>query len=414
MESFIVRLFFQNWQRKGIALIAALVIWIVVNQSITDTKTIPNVPIKVVSLPADKTIIGLMPNGYISQRIALTLSGSQSVIRELDQGDLEVVLDASTASSDDWVVRITKKNIMSLNPNVNPRHHINSVEHPDFVLTLSQLVTEKIPIYVKTPKGETPEGYEYLDIWPEKLMQTLSGPAEEIRNLKAKGLKLILDLDKITKEDLDHLKLSKKHGHDDEISFVVPEKWKQVPIPFRHNIPQEINDPEARNLRIDFLKQSLIPVGKEIPLVVFYPPKYSDSINPQTHKLAKSDHVRYEHDVPMFSIPLYVRDVSRLFLDIVRDNIEIVIVAAPQSEREVLQWSLEVIDTQEMENTYVAYVIAEQKESGVHTMEPKKREDILRKRFREYMRKLSLYTADGNKLEIFGVLEGNSILIKSE
>lgn len=405
---------FRNINRKAIALVTAIVVWIFVNQSITETKTIPNVPIRIINLPSDKTIIGLLPNGYISQRVTLTLSGSKDVVQELEQGDLEVHLDASTADSDDWVVQISKKNIVSLNPSLDLRHHINHVSHPEFVLKLSKLVTEKVPIYVRNPSGNPPSGYEFLDVWPESLLQTLSGPMEEIQNLKLKGLRLTLNLSQISKEELDALKHSKKHGHDDEISYFIPNKWKKVPIPFRENVSLEINDPEAQNLRIDFLRKRLLPIGKEIPITVYYPLKYIDKINPSTQKLAESEHVHFNNDIAVFSLPLYVRDVSRLFLDIIRDHIEVVVIAAPKSEREVLQWSVEVIDTREMEDTYVAYVIADQKESGIQTTDPATREEVLRKRFKDYMQKLSLFTANGERLNLVSILDDGEIQVMSE
>lgn len=410
MESVISQLFFQNWQRKGIALIAAVIVWFYVNQSITETKTIPNIPIKVINLPQDKTINGLLPNGYISNRIPLTLSGSRDVVQELEQGDLEILLDASVADADDWVVQIKKKNLQSLRPSLDLRHHINLISHPELVIKLSDLITENIPVYVKTPTGTPPKEYEFLDIWPEKLLQTISGPKEVIQELKIKGLKLVLNMDKITKSDLEKIKKTQNSNHDDEISFIVPDKWKQVLIPFRHYTPYNINDPDALNLRIDFLKKQLLSIGKEVPVVVYYPLKYSDSLNPKTHSIKENADVRIKNGIALYTQPVFVKDVSRLFLDIVRENIEIVLIASPRSEREHLQWSVEVIDPKEMEDTYVAYGIAEHKESAQQAIvDPLKREKVLRKRFRDYMQKLTLYTEKGTKLALYPTLEKDTI-----
>ena len=77
METILTRLFFHNWQQKLVALIAALIIWLFVNHSIIDSKTIANIPVRVVNMPSDKTILGLMPNGVLSKRISLTLSGKK-------------------------------------------------------------------------------------------------------------------------------------------------------------------------------------------------------------------------------------------------------------------------------------------------------------------------------------------------
>ena len=404
----------KNWPRKGIALFVGIIVWIFVNQSITEIKTLPNVPIRIINLPSDRTIVGLLPNRYISQRITLTLSGARSVIQELEPGDLEIFLDASTAENDQWVPQITKKNLVSLNPNLDLRHYINNVSHSEFVIKLSPMVTEKVPLTIKQPTGSPPEGYEFLSVWPEQLFQTVSGPEEQIQALKVKGLRLTLDLDNITKEELDLLNQQKKPGHDDEISYPVPEKSRIVTIPFRNNLPMEINDPEAKNLRIDFLRKRLLPVGKEIPINVYYPLKYSSIINPNTHTLETSNQVRDKNGIFLLTMPLYVSNVSQLFLDIIRENIEIVIVAAPTSERKILQWSVEIIDPKEMEDTYIAFMNNEQKEAGLQTSTLKTREAILGKRFQEYLQKLALYTADGQRLKIISTLENNKIIVQAE
>ncbi len=408
MESVGSKVLLSNWQRKLMAVVAAIVVWVYVNQSITETKIIPNVAIRVMNLPYNKTIPGLLANGYISNRITLTLSGSKDVIQDLDQGDLEVLLDASTAENTHWVVQAGKKNLVSLNPSIDLKHHINSVSHSEFVITLSDLVSEKIPLWIKQPLGDAPAGYEFLDIWPEKLTQTLSGPKEALHELKNKGLKLTFDLSRISKEDLERLK-DPKRVHDDEISFIIPEKWKQIPIPFRHDAPQEINDPDARHLRIDFLRKQQLSLNKLLPLSVFYPLKTSDTINPGTRRLIENRLVSFKNEIPVFTEKLFASGVSRLFLDIVQDNIVIVIVAAPDKEREYLQWTIEVIDPHEMEDIYVASILSAQKESGMHLSDPAKREVVLRYRFREYMQKLSLHTESGEKLSLYPVMGKENI-----
>ena len=228
MESIVSQLFFNNWQRKLVALISALIIWAFVNHSINATKTIPSVPIRVINLPADKTIHGLLPNGIFSKRITLTLVGTKGVIDEIEPGDVEVLLDASTVDTDEWIVKISKKNLVSLNPEIDLAQHVSLVGHPDLIIKLSKVVTAKVPVTVETPKGSSPPGYEFLDIWPQQMFHTLSGPEEEVQKIKEKGLTLSFDIADITKADLDALKSS---GHNDEVSFFLPKKWKQVVIP---------------------------------------------------------------------------------------------------------------------------------------------------------------------------------------
>jgi hypothetical protein len=413
METLIVRLF-HNWQRKCVALLTAIIVWIFVSHSINEVKTISNVPIRIVNLPADTTIPGLLPNGILSKRITLTLTGTKDIIDELEPGDLEVLLDASTADQEEWIVQISKKNLVSLNPSIDLAHHISQVSHSNFVIKLTKLVTAKIPVTIEPPTGNPPPGYEYLDIWPQQLTQTLSGPEEEVQRLKEKGLRLVFDLGDITKQELDAIKTAGQNQHNDEISFLVPRKWKQVAIPFRNNVMEELNDPEAQNLRIDFLRKDFLPLEKKIPIRVFYPLDNSDTINPEIFKLAIENHIQEKNGIPYLAVPLYVRDVSRLFIDVVQNYMEIVIVASPKNEREILGWSVQFVDPHELEDTYVAFSLANfilTKNSQNDIL--KKREDILRKRFRDYMQRLSLYVSDEQKLHIKSYLEGNFIKVST-
>lgn len=410
MESVITHFFLRNWQRKLVAVLTAVIIWLFVNHSINGTKTIANVPIRIINLPSDKTISGLLPNGTLTRRIALTVTGTMDVVEELEAGDIEVLLDASLAGNDEWIVQISKKNLVSLNPSIDLRHHITQVEHPDFVIKLSRLVTAKIPITIEAPTGNPPQGYEYLDIWPQFLVQTISGPEDDIQKLKEQGLHLTFDLRDVSKAELDAIKST---SHNDEISFPIPKKWKRVMIPFHNNNFEEINDPESQNLRFDFLRKELLPLDREIPIRVFYPLAELDKINPQTYSLETSEDIIKKDDITIFKKPLYAREVSRLFVDVVRDSIEIVIVASPKNERNILMWSVEYISPRELEDTYVAFSIANSlankgnQPGGI----PKKKEELLRKRFREYMRRMMLYVAETRKLHIKSSLEGDKIKV---
>lgn len=135
MASVMSRLIFNQWQRKLVAILIAISVWLVVNESIMTTKTIHAVPVRIINLPADKTIEGLLPNGFLSQRITLTLTGSKEVIDHLEPGDLEILLDAA-GQPHDWIVHITRKNLLSLSPEVDLERHISQISHPEFILKL--------------------------------------------------------------------------------------------------------------------------------------------------------------------------------------------------------------------------------------------------------------------------------------
>jgi hypothetical protein len=390
----------------------AIIVWLFVNHSIYETKTVSNVPIRVINLPADKTIPGLLPNGMLTRRTTLTLTGTKDIVDEVESGDFEVLLDASTADDDDWIVQINKKNLVSLNPSIDLLRHISSVDHTNFVIKLSKLISTKIELTIETPTGVPPQGFEYLDIWPQHIYQTISGPEEDVQRLKEKGLTLTFDLNEITKDELDSIKSS---ANNDEISFMVPRKWKHLYIPFRH-ASEELNDPEAQSMRIDFLRKEFLPLDKEIPIRIFYPLEDLDKINPENTTITFNDDINNRLGTTIFAKPLFAKEVSRLFIDVIANSIEIVIVAQPKTKRKVLAWSVQFINPRDLEDTYVALSIGNMaaKEGQAiddHGMIPKKQEELLRKRFRDYMQKLTLYLPNAKKLHLKSTLEGDQIRV---
>lgn len=391
------------------ALFSAVIIWFFVSHSIIEEKVIRNVPIRISNLPAEKTIVGLLPNGILMKRINLTLTGVKDVIDEIEPGDLEVNIDATAIDHADWIVQINKKNLVSLNPSIDLANNITDVTHSDFVIKLNRLMTAKVAIDILQPQGVSPEGYEFLDIWPQRLMQSISGPEEEIHRLKTKGLELTIDLNRITKAELDALKSQQLGGANNEVSFYVPYNWKQISIPYRNSI-EEINDPDAQSLRIDFLRKEFIPIERKLPVQVFYPTKTLETVNPDKIALFPSQFIVNTEGVNLFTLPLHVKNVSRLFMEIVRDYLGITIVANAKAADEILPWSLEVMTPHELEETYVAYQMANGGKQ-VSNMLNRSREMLYRKRFRNYLHDLTLYLSPGHKLSIESSIKDEKIEI---
>jgi len=405
------RIFFHHWQRKTLAFFTAVVVWLLVNNSINTTRVIPNVPIRVINLATNKTIDGLLPNGLLTKRLTLTLTGNKEVLDNVGPGDLEVIIDASD-QYDHWIPKVGRKNIVSTNPEIDIFHNISDVTYNDFVIKLSELVTAKIPITIVPPVGEPPQGYQFLDIWPGKLYHTISGPEEQVERLQAKGLDLVFDLNAITVEELEELRESQDTVQADEVSYFVPSRWKQVTIPFLNNELQEINDPDAQNLRIDFLKHDLLPITTELPLRVFYPVKQSATLNPYNLTLASSSIIHNNNGVMTLAIPLFVRDVSRLFLEVVSDHIEIAIIAEPSKNTEGLRWSVQFINPHRLEERYVRWLTPNHNNSKVHKDRPSQRENYLRHRFREYMQKFELFKSSYQPLQLEAKIQGRIIKVK--
>lgn len=395
----------KNWKLKIFAFITAVFMWVFVSQSISETKTIAGVPIRIIHLPYNKTVRGILPTGYLSSRVTLTLSGTRRVIDDLEAGDVEVLLDASTFDSDDYPVQITKKNLISLTPDVDLKRHVTGVDHPELTLKLSQLVTASVPVHIRPPIGTPPEGYEFLDVFPQHLVQTITGPEDEIEKLKQKGLKLTFNFNDFSKQDLDVIAC-----RDDEVCFFPPAESKQVLIPLDRLIKELVNDPRADQIRIDFLRKTLHSLEKEVPIQIFYPHKWIQSINPRTHRLTISKDLIDISGVSYLRTPLLVKNVSRSFLEFIQDQVQIVLIAAPKEEREQLLWSVEVIKPQETEDAYVAYQITRLAQDTITTQEVK--EELLRKRFRDYLRKMSLWITPDRKLNLAASLEDNRILVE--
>jgi len=409
VKTVLIRLFLENWQRKLVSLILAVIIWTIVSRSMTVTKVVPNIPVRVTNLPPDKTIEGMQTSGYLNKRISLSLVGHKTALDELSPKDLEVAIDAK-GKSHEWIATITEKNLVSLNPAFDPVKRISRLTPIEMIIRQSKLVTEKIPVLVTPPIGEAPKGYQFLDVWPYQLSMSVTGPEEAIKRIKTRGLKLTFNLNDLTQDQLDALQSSHRGEKTDEVSFFVPESWKKISLPNLSETPIEIDDPQAKALRIDFARQDLLPIGFPLPITVFFPPKHSHTINPETYSLATNDLITKKNGIKFFNAPLYAQGVSRLFLETVKDMIQMVIIAAPKSERETLLWNAHFMYPHDLENRYVAKVMSEANDAALDA-QPHLFEDYLRHRFRSYMNRFRLYTPNHNKLSLKIELQANSISV---
>jgi hypothetical protein len=385
-----------------------MIIWMMVSRSMTVTKVVPNVSVRIANVPQGKTIEGMQLDGTLSKRVTLTLNGHKAVLDEISSKDLQVVIDVKDKPYE-WIAAISKKNLISLNPDVDIAKHISKVGGLEMIIRQSKLVTEKVPVTV-APVGEVPKGYQYLDVYPYQLSMTIHGPEDALKRLKARGLKLSLNLNAISQEDLDQLQSVITGDKVDEISYIVPDAWKKISIPLLSDTPIQIDDPLAKDLRIDFSRQDLLPIGFSIPVTVFFPPKHSKTLNPETYSLATSEFIAKKNGIKVFNVPLYAQGVSRHFLETVKDMIQMVVIASPKSERETLLWNVEFMYPHELEDRYVAKVISEFNDIA-YDGQPHLLEDYLRNRFRNYMSRFRLYTSDHHKLSLKIELQANAISI---
>jgi hypothetical protein len=412
LHAFRSNLLTNNLPQKLIALFAALVIWFLVHHGITTTKTISNIPVRIVNLPANLTVPGIMPNGVYSKRITLTLTGSQEVLDTLEPGDFEVQLDAGGRQPGDWEVAINRKNLMSLTPDTDLSEYITEVRHGDFPLQISRLLVAQVPITLIPFKDNPPKGFQFLDVWPAKLFQTVSGPEDVVGRLVSSGLELELDLAKIRPAELEEM-ASLGVGVEDEASFMVPADWKNLSIPSLGISSVAINDPAADLLRINFLRETLIPLNRNLPLLVFYPLDSSSEINPKTASLAINGLIQEKDQIPFLARPLFISGASRRFVEIVQSQLSITVNARPRKQGEKLSWNVQLVNPRAMEDLFVSLLTGE-REASRDRLFDKQYEQFLRTRFRDYLQNLRLYTGKDRKLTLNCQLEGNQIRISTD
>jgi len=404
MDSKIKNFFFGNFFQKLFALFLALSIWLYINYTITETKVFPKIAIRVVNIPPGKTIRGLMPNGTLDKKITITLTGRKEVIDRLTRRDFEIIIDAAN-KGDEWVVSLDKRCLVSLHPDMDLPRDIVSVQHPEFLIKLSKLITRKVPVLFLPPKGEPPEGYQYLSTFPSKVFHSVTGPEEDVNRLYDEGLEVTLDLNLLSKGELDAqcVVLGKR---SDEVSFFIPDVWKRVPIPFMHGLKQEISDPEAKNIRIDFLRKDLLVLDYDIPIRVFCPPSTENEHHHKEHNIKPSKWVVEKNGMKLLRKKMFVTDVSRLFLDILKDRIEIVIILDPAATKEgkPLRTYVQVIDYKHLEEQYIQALMPSMNENSsemektnyaMKNHQAIMQRKALRVRFGEYVQKFQFCDEQG-------------------
>jgi len=399
-------LFLQNWERKVISLFLAIVIWLVVNHSLTTTKILENVPVRLINIPVGMTVEGLQPSGILSKKISMTLQGNKTELSQIASNDIEVVLDAMD-KSDQWLATITRKNLLALNPDINLSKAIKRVVIQRLPINFTRMVTEKIPVVVTQPIGEAPKDYQFLDVWPYRLSMSVSGPEAVIKQLKAKGMNLTFNLSDITRADLEA-----QDYKSDEVSFFVPDEWKEISIPSLSDRPFVIDDPQGNELRIDFVRSDLHPIAKAIPINLFFPPEHSMTLNPETYSLATSGLVQRFHGLHLLRKPLYAKGVSHLFVELVQDMLEISILLSPKTEKKQLDWSVQFLNSRVLEDKYVSILMSDDNNNNNDPSYLKRREEYLRDRFRHYMNHFQFYKSDSEKFDLKVELQENQITVE--
>jgi hypothetical protein len=398
IASYLKSLFFYQWKRKFFAGLLSIFFWFIVNHSLTTTRTLIGVPLRVLNLPPSLTIEGIQSQGRLSKKINLTLKGNKELIDPLQASDFEIVLDALNHSGE-WPISISKKNLVSINPEIDFSSGISKVLYQPFSLQLSKLITEKMTIYVTAPTGEAPRGYQFLDVWPYKLVLTVTGPEEVLKKARHRDHKLTLNLSDVTKKQLDLLSQGHEEGKCDVVSFPIPESWKTLMVASISDAPLIINDPQAKLLRFDFIRYEYLPIETKIPIQFFYHPSLLGLYSPQDITIEANEPICFQKGLYYLDFPLYASGVDRTFLETVKDHIQIVVDVNTEL-RKPLNWSVQIISAQKLEDDYVEHLLIGLDDEDLRLMQFNQRQEYLRNRFRSYMQRLRLININGSKLSM--------------
>lgn len=87
-----------------------------------------------------------------------------------------------------------------------------------------------------------------------------------------------------------------------------------------------------------------------------------------------------------------------------------VIVAAPKTIQEELHWAVEFIDEKALEEAFVTAALRQEKNAEAPFT--KFSEQVVRNRFRDYLRKLVFFTQDGQPLQLKAQLDADTVTLE--
>jgi hypothetical protein len=411
MIRFLKMFFINSWKRKTLSIFLAAIIWFVVDESLMTTKTFSNVNVRVVNIPSDRTIENIQSNGLIDKKTSFSLVGNKEILDHIQPSDLEVIIDA-TNKPEEWAVSITKKNVVSLNPDIELSNHISKVIHYGLLVQMPKLITEKLKIIVSTPTGEPPRGYQFLEAWPYRLELPITGPEEVIKRLCRKEMKLSFDLSWVQKKQLDALIKNPDSDECTVVHYYVPESWKYIKIPQLSDTPIAINDPSAKHIRIDFIRSDLHRIDFPIPIQFFYTPSKIGEANPNTTRIISSKPLLEKEGIYIIDTPLCAKGADNVFFKLIQNHLLVEVVVDPSNRdlKRNLHWSVQVVDAQSLEEEYVRELSGDKDQDDAIFVEHAKLEEYLRNRFRSYMSRLDLYHPDGNPLKLSFYFSDNNIV----
>lgn len=393
-------LFLNNWPRKLSALLISAFIWITINQQMMMTRRFVNVPIRITGLHPEKTIQGLSLNGMLQdQPVELVVTGRRFGLKNLSAADLEIAIDAS-GQTGLWQPVIRASNIYDASTKVSLKGVVTKVSAKPITLQVVPIVKKAVPIYVAPPRGESPIGYTFMNVWPQSCTLTIRGSQREVDFLQERGIPLQIDLSRIAKAELDALS-----SGSDIIRYELPDSWKKVHLPLPPYTELALTDKNATHIYINFLKNDLIPLGNELPIRLFFPSSASP-LSPQSIKIRTSDIIKSKEGEHFLNLPIFIGGVSPLFASLVRDHLQIVLYFDGEKGQPLARWAPDVIASKKLRHRYVEHVALRDKLKITPMLREK-----LEQEFMSFITRMRLYTEPKQQLKIQASLEDKTLII---
>lgn len=186
-------------------------------------------------------------------------------------------------------------------------------------------------------------------------------------------------------------------------------------IPSISDKPLQIDDPDAKLLRIDFIREKNIPINASIPVQLFIAPNENARLNAALLSVANTELIKEQKGVKILNKTVYTQDVSDLFVKLIQKNLYLSInLTSNDSPTPTITWSLQLINPQTVEDEYVTAITRDYIDDDIRDLRPAQREEYLRNRFRNYMNRFQLYKEDGTKLKLNIQLSGKQITLHEE
>lgn len=396
----VLLVFFHNWPRKLSALLISVFIWLTINQQMMMTRRFINVPIRITNLHPERTIQGLSLSGMLEgQPVELMITGRRFGLKNLSAADIEIVIDAS-GQTGLWQPVISPTHIYDASAKMPLKGIITKIKAKPITLQVVPIVKKSVPIYITPPKGESPIGYSFMNIWPQHCSMTVRGSQREVDFLEEHGIPFQLDLSRIAKAELDALSHT-----SDLIRYEIPDSWKKVHLPMAPYNELALTDKSASHIYMHFLKNELIPLGEGLPIRLFFSGA-SHTLGPEAIHIRTSELVQTRCGQYFLNLPLYVEGVSPLFASLIRGHLQIVLYFDGEKDHPLIQWAPDIIASHTLCGRYVEHIALRDKLKITATIREKLEQEFMR-----FATNMRLYVGPKQQFKLQVSLQDKTLII---